>query len=167
MSYFQGELSKWKAPKQEELYNILPEDRRYAYDVNAIINTIADVDSVLELRTQFAKNMVTALIRIEGKPYGVIANSTRFLGGAIDSDAADKASRFLQLCNAFQLPIISLCDTPGFMVGPEHEAKGLIAIPLAYFKCSSIRVPMITVVLERPMVLGQWPWQEEASMLRF
>jgi acetyl-CoA carboxylase carboxyltransferase component len=155
LSYFQGELSKWKAPNQEELYNILPEDRRYAYDVNAIINTIADVDSVLELRTQFAKNMVTALIRIEGKPYGVIANSTRFLGGAIDSDAADKASRFLQLCNAFQLPIISLCDTPGFMVGPEHEAKGLIRHSSRLFlSAASLEVPMITVVLRKAYGLG-------------
>ena len=94
MSYFQGELSSWKAHKQEELYTILPEDRRYAYDVNAIINTIADIDSVLELRAQFAKNMVTTLIRIEGKPYGLIANSTRHLGGAIDSDAADEATIF-------------------------------------------------------------------------
>ena len=126
LSYFQGNKEKWKAQDQTTLYSILPEDRRYAYDIKKIITTLADVDSVLELRVGFAKNMVTALIRIQGKPMGLIANSTRHLGGAIDSDAADKAARFLQLCNAFGLPVISLCDTPGFMVGPEHEQTGLI-----------------------------------------
>ena len=155
LSFFQGETSNWKAPNQEILYDLLPEDRRYAYDINEIINTIADIDAVLELRTQFAKNMVTALIRIEGKPYGVIANSTRHLGGAIDSDAADKAARFLQLCNAFNLPIISLCDTPGFMVGPEHEAKGLIRHSSRLFlSAAALEVPMITIVLRKAYGLG-------------
>ena len=155
LSYFQGEIKQWKAPKQEALYDILPEDRRYAYDITAIINTIADVDTVLELRAQFAKNMVTALIRIEGKPYGIIANSTRHLGGAIDSDAADKAARFLQLCNAFNLPVISLCDTPGFMVGPEHEAKGLIRHSSRLFlSAAALEVPMITIVLRKAYGLG-------------
>lgn len=155
LSYFQANLSTWKAPKQEDLYRILPEDRRYAYDVNAIITTLADVDSVLELRAEFAKNMVTALVRIEGKPYGVIANSTRHLGGAIDSDAADKAARFLQLCNAFSLPLISLCDTPGFMVGPEHEAKGLIRHSSRLFlSAAQLEVPIITIVLRKAYGLG-------------
>ena len=155
LSYFQGKIKQWKAPKQEALYDILPEDRRYAYDINAIINTIADVDTALELRAQFAKNMVTALIRIEGKPYGVIANSTRHLGGAIDSDAADKAARFLQLCNAFNLPVISLCDTPGFMVGPEHEAKGLIRHSSRLFlSAAALEVPLITIVLRKAYGLG-------------
>lgn len=155
LSFFQGETSNWKAPNQEILYDLLPEDRRYAYDIKEIINTIADIDAVLELRTQFAKNMVTALIRIEGKPYGVIANSTRHLGGAIDSDAADKAARFLQLCNAFNLPIISLCDTPGFMVGPEHEAKGLIRHSSRLFlSAAALEVPMITIVLRKAYGLG-------------
>jgi len=155
LSFFQGETSSWKAPNQEILYDLLPEDRRYAYDIKEIINTIADIDTVLELRAQFAKNMVTALIRIEGKPFGIIANSTRHLGGAIDSDAADKAARFLQLCNAFNLPIISLCDTPGFMVGPEHEAKGLIRHSSRLFlSAAALEVPMITIVLRKAYGLG-------------
>ena len=155
LGYFQGNTKKWKAAKQHELYTILPKDRRYAYDINAIINTIADTNSVLELRSAFAKNMVTSFIRIEGKPYGVVANSTRHLGGAIDSDAADKAARFLQLCNAFNLPIISLCDTPGFMVGPEHEAKGLIRHSSRLFlSAAALEVPLITVVLRKAYGLG-------------
>ena len=155
LSYFQGNKEKWKAQDQTTLYSILPEDRRYAYDIKKIVTTLADVDSVLELRAGFAKNMVTALIRIQGKPMGLIANSTRHLGGAIDSDAADKAARFLQLCNAFGLPVISLCDTPGFMVGPEHEQTGLIRHSSRLFlSAAALTVPLITVLVRKAYGLG-------------
>lgn len=155
LSYFQGSSKQWKEHPQEELYAILPEDRRYAYDISKIITVLADEDSVLELRKDFALNMITALIRVQGKPMGLIANSTRFLGGAIDSDAADKAARFLQLCNAFGLAVISLCDTPGFMVGPDHEEQGLIRHSSRLFiTAASLDVPMITIVLRKAYGLG-------------
>ena len=110
---------------------------------------------VLELRAEFAKNMITALVRIEGKPMGLIANSTRHLGGAIDSDAADKAARFLQLCNAFGLPVISLCDTPGFMVGPEHEKAALIRHSSRLFlSAAALDIPMITILVRKGYGLG-------------
>ena len=155
LSYFQGSKKDWSCSPQEELYKILPEDRRYAYDVRKIIEVLADRDSVLELRKDFAKNICTALIRLEGKPMGLIANSTKYLGGAIDSDAADKASRFLQLCNAFDLPVLSLCDTPGFMVGPTHEQQGLIRHASRLFLATAaLSVPVITLVLRKAYGLG-------------
>ena len=155
LGYFQGETKQWNAHPQEKLYEIIPEDRRYAYSVQKIIDVLADQDSVLELRKEFAKNICTALIRMEGKPIGVIANSTQHLGGAIDSDAADKAARFLQLCDAFGLPVLVLCDTPGFMVGPEHEQKGLIRHASRLFlAAASLDVPLVTVVLRKAYGLG-------------
>lgn len=155
LSYFQGIKKDWSSMPQEEIYRILPENRKYAYDVRKIIKVLADRDSVLELREDFAKNICTALIRIEGKPIGLIANSTQYLGGAIDSDAADKAARFLQLCDAFNLPIVSLCDTPGFMVGPSHERQGLIRHASRLFLATAtLTVPIITVVLRKAYGLG-------------
>ena len=103
----------------------------------------------------FAKNMVASFIRIAGKPLGLIANSTRHLGGAIDSDAADKAARFLQLCNAFDLPVLSLCDTPGFMVGPDHEQTGLIRHASRLFlSAAALEVPIITILVRKAYGLG-------------
>ena len=155
LSYFQGEKKKWTAKEQTAIYSILPEDRRYAYDIKKIIAILADEDSVLELRSDFAKNMVTSFIRIEGKPMGLIANSTRHLGGAIDSDAADKAARFLQLCNAFDLPVLSLCDTPGFMVGPDHEQTGLIRHASRLFlSAAALEVPILTILVRKAYGLG-------------
>jgi len=155
LSYFQGDLKDWKCANQESLRDLIPENRKFAYDVSKIINAICDEDSVLELRKDFARNMITALVRIEGKPVGLIANSTRHLGGAIDSDASDKAARFMQLCDAFGLPIISLCDTPGFMVGPDHEQKALVRHSSRLFlTAANLSVPMITVVLRKAYGLG-------------
>ena len=155
LSYFQGDLKEWSCPDQEKLRMVIPENRRFAYDVFKVINGLCDLGSVLELRGEFAKNMVTALVRIEGKPMGLIANSTRHLGGAIDSDASDKAARFLQLCNAFGLPILSLCDTPGFMVGPNHEQTGLVRHTSRLFLAgANLQVPLVTVVLRKAYGLG-------------
>ena len=119
------------APDQERLRGLVPERERRAYDVAPIIETIADEGSVTFLRERFAPEMVTALARIEGRPVGFIANDTRHMAGAITSDGADKAARFLQLCDAFGLPVVSLVDTPGIMVGPEAEATGAGAARLA------------------------------------
>jgi len=121
LSYFQGALTDWTAPDQRRLRHAIPENRLRVYDVRTLINGLVDEGTFLELRGGFAAGMVTGLIRIEGRPMGLIANDPRHLGGAIDGDGAEKAARFLQLCDAFALPVLSLCDTPGFMVGPDSE----------------------------------------------
>lgn len=155
LSYFQGKRDEWQTPDQARLRELIPENRKFAYSIHKIINQLCDEDSVLELRSHFARNMVTALVRIAGRPMGLIANSTRHLGGAIDSAAADKASRFLQLCDAFGLPILSLCDAPGFMVGPEHEQLGLVRHSSRMFlTAANIQVPLLTVVLRKAYGLG-------------
>ena len=155
LSYFQGPVAQWSAADQEGLRDLVPENRKYAYDVKKIIHLLADTDSVLELRGPFARNVVTALARVAGRPVGIMANSTRHLGGAIDSDAADKLSRFMQLCDAFGLPIISLCDAPGFMVGPEAEKQAMVRHANRLFLTgASLQVPILTVVLRKAYGLG-------------
>jgi len=155
LSYFQGDLEKWSCGDQTLLQNIIPENRKFAYNILKVITALCDKDSVLELRKDFAKNMVTAFVRIEGKAMGLIANSTRHLGGAIDSDASDKAARFMQLCDAFGIPILSLCDAPGFMVGPDCEKTGMVRHASRMFMVgANLRVPLLTVVLRKAYGLG-------------
>jgi len=155
LSYFQGSLPTGEASDQEALRGAVPERRRRAYAVQPIIETLADTDSATFLRERFAPEMVTALIRIEGRPLGVIANDTRHVSGAITSDAADKAARFLQLCDAFDLPVVSLLDTPGMMVGPEAEATGLVRHASRLLLAgAALRVPLIAVILRRGYGLG-------------
>ena len=119
VSYFQGPVKKWACGDQRELRQVVPENRMRVYDVRRVVDLVADRDSVLELRPDFGTNIITAFIRIEGRPLGLLANNPMGRGGAIDADAADKAARFLQLCDAFDIPILSLCDTPGNMFVPE------------------------------------------------
>ncbi len=155
LSYFQGPLDEWTCADQRKLRDLIPENRRRAYDMRKVIHGLADTDSVLELRKGFGKSMITALIRIEGRPLGLIANDPRHLGGAIDADASDKAARFLQLCDAYGLPILSLCDTPGFMVGPEAEKTALVRRTSRIFvNAASLRVPFFTIVLRKAYGLG-------------
>ncbi len=155
LSYFQGPLGHFECADQSALRNVLPEQRRRTYKVRPIVELLADTGSVLELRREFGRSMVTALARIEGRSVGVIATDLTHLAGAIDSDAADKAARFLQLCDAFGLPIISLCDTPGFMVGPPAEATGLVRHAARLFvAAASLSVPFFTIVLRRGYGLG-------------
>jgi len=155
LSYFQGNNPKWKVGDQNKLHNLIPEDRKYAYDVTKILDLIFDQNSVLELRGGFAKNMITSFARIDGKPVGIIANSTKHLGGAIDSDASEKASRFMQLCDAFNLPLVSFCDTPGFMVGPTHEKLALVRKTSRFFiNGANLNVPIITIILRKAYGLG-------------
>ena len=155
LSYFQGRTTEWTAPDQRRLRHIVPENRLRIYDIREVLETLFDVGSVLEIRKGFGDGMVTALARIEGRPVGVIANNPAHLGGAIDSDAADKATRFLQLCDAFDLPIVSLCDTPGNMVGPEYEKQALVRHCCRMFvTASSVTVPYFTVVLRKSYGLG-------------
>jgi acetyl-CoA carboxylase carboxyltransferase component len=133
----------------------VPENRLRVYDVRRVLDTLADPDSVLELRPGFGAGIVTALARIGGRPVGVLANDPRHLGGAIDAPAADKAARFLQLCDAFDLPVLFLCDTPGIMVGPEAERTGLVRHASRLFvTAGSLDVPFGTVVLRKGYGLG-------------
>ncbi len=155
LSYFQGQVSEWESADQRTLRGIIPENRLRVYDVRQVIETIADTGSVLELRRDFGKAMVTALIRIEGRPMGVVANNAMYNSGAIDSPAADKAARFLQLCDAFDLPLLMLCDTPGIMVGPEAEKTALVRHANRMFVVgSTISVPVFTIVLRKAYGLG-------------
>ncbi|MDX1589010.1 MAG: carboxyl transferase domain-containing protein [Oleiphilaceae bacterium] len=155
LGYFQGRLEHWELEDQRHLRHRIPENRLRVYDVRALIRTLVDRDSLMELRAAFAPGMVTALARIEGRPVGLIANDPAHLGGAIDADCADKAARFMQLCNAFGLPIVSLCDTPGFMVGPEAEQQATIRhVSRLFVVAAKLQVPFMTVVLRKGYGLG-------------
>ncbi len=155
LSYFQGPIDDWEIHDQRRLRHIIPENRLRMYDVREVIETMFDVDSVLEIREHFGLGMITALARIEGRPVGVIANNPVHLAGAIDSDGADKAARFMQLCDAFDIPIVNFCDTPGIMVGPEVEKTALVRHAARMFVTgANIDVPMVTIVLRKGYGLG-------------
>ncbi|XVQ15240.1 carboxyl transferase domain-containing protein [Spirillospora sp. CA-255316] len=155
LSYFQGPADGWECDDQRLLRHVVPENRLRAYDVRRAVGHLADTGSVLELRRGFGAGMVTALVRVEGRPMGLIANDPAHLGGAIDRDAADKAARFLQLCDAHGLPVVSLCDTPGFMVGPEAERTATVRhFSRMFVAGANLRVPVVTVVLRKGYGLG-------------
>ncbi|MFP6663320.1 MAG: carboxyl transferase domain-containing protein [Deltaproteobacteria bacterium] len=155
LGYFQGRLSDWQSSDQRHLRHMIPENRLRVYDVRQVIEGLADDGSVLELRRGFGLGMVTAFARIEGRPIGIVANNPMHLAGAIDSDGADKAARFLQLCDAFDIPVLMLCDTPGIMVGPAAEASGLVRHAARLFVTgASLTVPLFTVVLRKGYGLG-------------
>jgi acetyl-CoA carboxylase carboxyltransferase component len=155
LSFFQGTTTPGAEPDQDRLRDLVPERVRRAYAVAPIVETIADEGSAVFLRERFAPEMVTALARVEGRPLGFIANDTRHMAGAITSDGADKAARFLQLCDAFGLPIVSLVDTPGIMVGPEAEATGLVRHASRLLVAgAALRVPLVAVILRRGYGLG-------------
>lgn len=155
LSYFQGDISEFSCADQRGLRHIIPEDRKRAYDMRAAIEGVADTGSFLELRRAYGKGMITGFMRIEGRPFGLIANNPAHLGGAIDAEAAEKAGRFVQLCDAFDLPIVSFCDTPGFMVGPEHEKFATVRRASNMLVAgASISVPVFMVVLRKGYGLG-------------
>ena len=155
LSYFQGAVTEWKAPDQRLLRRAIPENRLRVYDIRNVIDLLADEGSVLEIRRDFGVGMITAFIRIEGKPFGLIANNPKHLGGAIDAPAGDKAARFLQLCDAFDIPIVSLCDTPGFMVGPEAEKTAIVRhVARMFVTGASLTVPLFGIVLRKGYGLG-------------
>jgi len=155
LSYFQGPIPTWEAADQRRLRWLIPENRLRVYDVRKVIEGLADEGSVLELRSHFGPGMVTALVRIEGRPFGLIANDPRHMGGAIEADDADKAARFLQLCDVHRLPVLSLCDTPGFMVGPEIEERAQVRHVCRMFVVGAhMTVPYFTVVLRKGYGLG-------------
>ena len=155
LSYFQGATKDWTCPDQRLLRGAVPENRLRVYDVRALIEGLVDTGSFLELRGGFAAGMITGLVRVEGRPMGLIANDPRHLGGAIDGDGAEKAARFLQLCDAFGLPVLSLCDTPGFMVGPASEDAGAVRrVSRQFIAGAKLRTPLLTVVTRKGYGLG-------------
>jgi acetyl-CoA carboxylase carboxyltransferase component len=155
LSYFQGELKDWSAADQRRLRPAVPENRLRVYDVRQVIETLADEGSFLELRPLFAPGMITGFIRLEGRPMGLLANDPRHLGGAVDCDGADKSARLFQLCEAFGLPVLSLIDTPGFMVGPASEAQAAVRKTSRMFiNGARLGTPMFAVVLRKAYGLG-------------
>jgi acetyl/propionyl-CoA carboxylase alpha subunit/acetyl-CoA carboxylase carboxyltransferase component len=155
LSYFQGTLAGWACADQRMLRRAIPENRVRVYDIRQLIEILADTGSVLELRPKFGATMIAALIRIEGRPLGLIANNPKVLGGAIDSDGSDKAARFLQICEAFDIPVLSLSDTPGMMVGPEIEKTALVRHCSRLFIIgANLTVPLLSVVLRKSYGLG-------------
>ncbi|WP_121508857.1 carboxyl transferase domain-containing protein [Acidovorax sp. 93] len=155
LSFFQGRSSQWSAPDQRLLRAVVPENRLRVYDTRTAMAGLVDDGSLLLLRTGFGAGIHAALARIEGRPVGLLANNPQHLGGAIDADAADKGARFMQLCNAHGLPIVSLVDTPGFMVGPEVEATAQVRhVSRLFVTAASLRVPTFSVVLRKGYGLG-------------
>ncbi len=155
LSIFQGRVAHWQAPDALALREVVPENRLRVYDTRAAIAGLVDVDSLVELRSGFGAGVHAALARIEGRPVGLIANNPLHLSGAIDADAADKAARFMQLCDAHGLPIVSLVDTPGFMVGPAVEERAQVRhVSRMFVVGAALRVPVFAIVLRKGYGLG-------------
>jgi len=155
LSYFQGPTSNWEAPDARELRFAVPENRLRYYDMRDVIKGIADIDSVLEIREHWGDGMITSLARVEGRPLGIIANNPGHLAGAVDAEGADKGTRFMQLCDAFDIPLLFLCDCPGIMVGPESERTALVRHAGRMFVTgANIDVPFFTIVTRKAYGLG-------------
>jgi acetyl-CoA carboxylase carboxyltransferase component len=155
LSYFQGKLDDWAAPDPRRARHVVPENRLRAYDIHRAIESVVDVGSVLELRADYGVGVVSALVRVEGVAFGLLANSSHHLGGAIDAEAADKIADFLTLCESFGLPIISLCDTPGFMVGPDAEVHGAVRrMSRLFIVGARLTVPLGMIILRKGYGLG-------------
>ena len=155
LGYFQGRIAGHDCADQRKLRHIIPEDRKRAYDMREAIKLIADTDTLLEIRSGYGAGMITAFIRVQGQPFGLIANNPAHLGGAIDAEAAEKAGRFLQLCDAFSVPVLSLCDTPGFMVGPEDEKNATVRRASSMLVAgASLSVPVFMICLRKGYGLG-------------
>jgi acetyl-CoA carboxylase carboxyltransferase component len=155
LSYFQGNLNKWETKDQSILRNLIPENRRMAYSVRDIIETIADKDSFLEVRKIYGRSVITGFMRLEGKPVALIANDCQHLGGAVDATSAEKAGQFISICNDHNLPIVSLADTPGFMVGVDSEREGAVRKMGSLFNAgANISVPLVAIFLRKGYGLG-------------
>ena len=168
LSYFQGTVKDWEAGDQRMLRHAVPENRLRLYDMRRIVHTLADKGSVLELRERFGIGIITAFMRIEGRPMGVIANNPHHLSGAIDSDGADKGARFMQLCDAFDIPVLNLIDCPGIMVGPEHERTALVRHSARLFNVgANMTAPLFTVVVRKAYGLGAQAMLGAGSLVGF
>ena len=168
LSYFQGSVNEWKAPDQRRLRHIVPENRLRLYNMKDIIYTLADEGSVLEIREKFGIGVITAFIRVEGQPMGVIANNPHHLAGAIDSDGADKGARFIHLCDAFDIPVLSLMDCPGMMVGPDVERTALVRHCVRMFNAgANLTTPLFGVVVRKAYGLGVQAMCGASSLVGF
>jgi acetyl-CoA carboxylase carboxyltransferase component len=155
LGYFQGSVREWTMSPQEPLRDVIPQDRRWAYPVRRVIETIADDGSFMELRRVYGRSIITGFVRLEGRPLALIANDCQQLGGAIDSESAEKAARFLRSCEAFGLPVLSLTDTPGFMVGPDSEAGGAVRrLSSLFLAGAKLSVPVVAIFLRKGYGLG-------------
>lgn len=155
LAYFQGALADFEAHPQGELRTIVPENRKRPYDVRRVVELLCDAGTTMELRPSFGRSVVTVLGRLAGRPVGIVANDPLHLGGAIDSDSAESAARFMGLCDSFGLPLVTLCDTPGFMVGPEAERSGQIrSFGRMFVTGAKLGVPTAAVVLRKAVGLG-------------
>ena len=168
LSYFQGRVRDWEAHDQRKLRHVVPENRLRLYDMKEIVHTIADIGSVLEIREKFGIGVITAFIRVEGHPMGVIANNPHHLAGAIDSDGADKGARFIQLCDAFDIPVLSLMDCPGMMVGPDVERTALVRHCVRMFNAgANLTTPLFGVVVRKAYGLGVQAMCGASSLVGF
>jgi acetyl-CoA carboxylase carboxyltransferase component len=155
LGFFQGRIAAQEPADPAALRTLLPANRLRSYDIRAVVDALVEPGSALELRAGFGAGIVTALARIGGRPVGLIANNPIHLGGAIDADGADKAARFMQLCDAHALPLVSLIDTPGFMVGPEIESRGQVRhVSRMFVVGAQLRVPVAAIVLRKAYGLG-------------
>ena len=155
LSYFQGRTDCWEAPDERKLRFVVPENRLRYYDMRDVVRGIADIDSVLEIREHWGDGIITSLARVEGRPMGIIANNPGHLAGAIDAEGADKGTRFMQLCDAFDIPLLFLCDCPGIMVGPESEKTALVRHAGRMFVTgANIDVPFFTIITRKAYGLG-------------
>ena len=155
LSYFQGDNENWQCPDQLALREMMPADRRYVYDVRSIINSLVDTESFIELTKDYGCAVITGFARIEGRAIGLIANDCRMLGGAVDAEAAEKTVRFITLCDNFDIPILSLCDSPGFMVGPASEEQAAVRRMAQLFVAGAkLSTPLVTIFLRKGYGLG-------------
>jgi acetyl-CoA carboxylase carboxyltransferase component len=170
LSYFQGPLASWEAHDQRRLRYVVPENRLRLYNMRDALEIIADKGSALEIRPKFGVGIITVLIRVEGPPMGVIANNPHDLAGAVDSPGADKGTRFLQLCDAFDIPVLSLIDCPGIMAAPEVERTALVChctrlfnvcVPISRSRCSAWSCARHTASARR-QCWGQDPWSDSS-----
>jgi methylmalonyl-CoA decarboxylase subunit alpha len=166
--------------RDESLLDLLPESNRKPYDMYKLIRTIVDHGDILDLKPRFARSMITCLARIGGKSVGIVANQPNWLGGILDNDSADKAARFIQICDAFSIPLVFLVDVPGFMVGSKVEHAGIIRHGAKFLHAmAAATVPKITVVVRKaygagyyvmagrafePDLLVSWPTGEVSVM---
>ncbi|MCB1854835.1 MAG: biotin carboxylase [Halieaceae bacterium] len=155
LSYFQGPVTGWSAAPQASLRDAVPGDRRWAYPVRRVIETVADTGSFLELQRSYGRCVITGFMHLEGRPLAVIANDCQQLGGAVDAVSAEKTARFLQTCEALGLPVLSLTDTPGFMVGPDSERQGAVrSMSRLFLAGAAMTVPMVAIFLRKGYGLG-------------
>jgi len=155
LSFTQGDVTDFEFCDQSVLREIMPLNRQQSYDIKKIAHTLVDADSFLELTSGFGSTIMTAFARIEGKAIGLIASNCKSLGGALDANGAMKASRFFNICNVFKVPIVSLVDTPGFMVGPESEKQGAVNHMTGLFVAGAkLKVPLVCIFLRKGYGLG-------------